>query len=613
MENIIKGKMRRFLAAIVAFTMISTYLLPSLQVLAAPKMMAHLKSGSGNGNGHFGSEKPEAFVLSGENTITNEAINFEMKLGSTKDDTRFRFVTKYVDDTHWSYVAYDGASGWFIEYKNGDKSGYPGLTGLPEINKNDIVNISAVYNESGLVFKVDNKTSGKSGEATINTADFISLKDEQGKIGFGAATFGTEYTDIYFSNVTIGESQYTDYNSWTLYKEGLAGQLWEPSVVVSGGEEVPTEPTEQGEKWFKITGGANNGGGHAYGNATAKGPILLLDNDKKMERSGELSLKLKPSNNWGVFHTYVDDNNWLYIGYDSSSKWYYQYKLNGSEAYPAISGLPQPVEGQELQMSVSLNNETLSVTVNGTTVRVTNQSLISFADKTSGKGRFGVKTNGATSISFADVKYNGTNGMEDKWVFAADRQGQLVEAKYSKLVPLSGTVTTKEGTPITDAVIRIGINSVKSDVNGSYQFSGLEIGEYSMAVTKPGYQPYSQTINLEDKENVLAVVLEENEPIDLTKYDSIVSDTMKVYIGKTFPSVARYQILENGVEVEGKYFIGNETDLKTLAINGVMIEPNVTVEESTGNSRIYGMHVQNDENKINLDMKVKVSVKLINL
>ena len=612
MVNIIKGSKKRFGAAAIAFAVFCTCIFPSLHVLAAPKTMAHIKAGSGNGNGHFGSEKPELFVLSDKKDITDQSISFQMKVGSEKNDTRFRFVTKYVDDNHWGYVAYDGATGWFIEYKNGNKGGYPGITGLPGLNQNDIVNISAVYVENGLKLKVENKTSGNSGEALINTAEFIDLKNQSGKIGFGAAAYGTSYTDIYFSDVTVGSEMLTDYNKWTLYKENLAGQVWEPSVVVTDKED-PEEPSEQGEKWFKLTGGSNNGGGHAYGNPAAAAPVLLLNNSRKMEEAGELSLKLKPSNNWGVFYSYVDDNNWLYIGHDSSSKWYYQYKLNGSESYPKISGLPEPVEGQELQMSVSLNRETLSVTVNGTTVRVTNQALISFAEKTSGKGRFGVKTNGATSISFADMKYNDTNTMEDKWGFAAERQGQKVEEEYSKLVPVSGTVLNKDGNPIPEAVIRIGANSANSDVNGRYQFDGLEIGEHNMAVTKPGYEAYSKVINIEDKNNVIDIILEEKAGLDLTQYDSIASETMKVYIGKTFPVVARYQILKDGGEVKDQYFRGNETKLNTVAINGIKIEPTVTVEEEGKDFRVYSMHVENTENNINLDMKIKVSVEGNNL
>ena len=94
------------LAAAMVVTTVMAYL-PSLEVLAAPimKEMAHLKSGSGNANGHFGSATPEAFILSDNIDVTDEDFSFTLKVGSTKDDTRFRFVNKYVDDNNWSFIA----------------------------------------------------------------------------------------------------------------------------------------------------------------------------------------------------------------------------------------------------------------------------------------------------------------------------------------------------------------------------------------------------------------------------------------------------------------------------------------------------------------------------
>ena len=94
------------LAAAMVVTTVMAYL-PSLEVLAAPimKEMAHLKSGSGNANGHFGSATPEAFILSDNTDVTGEDFSFTLKMGSTKDDTRFRFVNKYVDDSNWSFIA----------------------------------------------------------------------------------------------------------------------------------------------------------------------------------------------------------------------------------------------------------------------------------------------------------------------------------------------------------------------------------------------------------------------------------------------------------------------------------------------------------------------------
>lgn len=84
MVNIIKGSKKRFGAAAIAFAVFCTCIFPSLHVLAAPKTMAHIKAGSGNGNGHFGSEKPELFVLSDKKDITDQSISFQMKVGSEK-------------------------------------------------------------------------------------------------------------------------------------------------------------------------------------------------------------------------------------------------------------------------------------------------------------------------------------------------------------------------------------------------------------------------------------------------------------------------------------------------------------------------------------------------
>ena len=580
--------------------------LPSLEVLAAPKMIAHLKSGSGNGNAHFGNGKSEAFVLSDRQDITDDNISYQIKIGSEKNHTRLRLVTKYVNDDQWGYIGWDKQSKWFIEYKNGS-SGYPQIQGLPDVDQNDVLNVNMQYKEDGLHVTIENKTAGTKGTALINNEAFVDLKNHAGKIGFGGATYGEEYTDLYFSDVKAGTTVWSDYSNWSLYKEA-AGQIFEQAEEK---EEQPSIPSTKGRAWIKLTGGKNNGGGHAYGDKNVSAPVTLLDNDKRTGNPGEISLALKPSDNWGVFYTYLDDRNWLYVGYDSSSQWYYQYKIDGKENYPKISGLPSPKAGEEMNMKLSLDRETLSVTVNDITVRVTNQELIKLAEKTNNKGRFGIKTNGQSSISFADFTYNGENCMEDNWVYAAERDGQKMEKTYSKQLPVKGTVTGLDGQGIEKAVVRFGTTSTTTDENGQYEIPALELGSYNMSVSKPGYQAKSAQVKVEDnKENVFDIQLELKQPLDLSQYDSIESDTMKVYIGKEFPLVARYEMKALGEDV---FFRGNETDLNKVAINGSAIVPTVKVAETTADSRTYDMHVQKDEQNINLDLSVKVSVEGNNL
>lgn len=600
------------LAAVMVITTVMTYL-PSLEVLAAPieKQMAHLKAGSGNANGHFGSDTPEAFIMSDRADVTNDDFSFTLKVGSTQAETRFRFVNKYVDDSNWSFIAYDGASGWLYQYKVGTAEAWPNLSGLPNLNQNDVVKVSGSYGADGLSITVNNTTTGQSGTATANNETFMSLADDVGKIGFGAGAFGTEYTDIYFADVVVGATNYENigYNAWTLYRNGLTGQTWEPSVPVVVGDDGTDdpEPSTEGRKWITVQGGSNNGGGHDYDNPEANAPALLLDNDKTMPVDGTLSLTFRPvtSTNWGIFYMYGDDNNWLYIGYDQSSQWYYQYNLNGSGAYPQLSGLPEPTVGEEMTIEISLSREQLAVTVNGTRTSVSAPNLLTLASNLNGTGRFGVKTNGATKVEFAEMEVNGTYCMDDTWVWCADRTGQVTETYNTPVERVSGRVTNSSDQPIAGATVRFGVNSTVTGADGNYVFDGLEIGGYNVAATAPGYQAYEDRVEVTaNGANEFNIRLTEKTPINLADYDSIESDYMTVYVGEEFPVVARY-VLKDGSET---IFRAQETQLDAIEINGIAITPENVEVSKAGDSQTYEMTLKDAASGIDLSMTVVISV-----
>ncbi len=376
---------------------------------------------------------------------------------------------------------------------------------------------------------------------------------------------------------------------------------------------VPTiaMAAEEGRKWVTLTSGSNNSGGHNYGNSASSGPLFYLDGDRKMVSGGTISLALKPSNNWGVFYSYIDDSNWLYVGYDASSHWYYQYRWNGSESYPGISGLPDPVEGEELSLTISLSNETLAVTVNGTTAYATNQTLKNMAEDLTASngdlGYFGVMTKGSSSvIEFADFAYDGQDCMDDTWRFCAERTGQNVEVTVTAVAPVSGTITNTDGEPVAGATVRVGSNSTETNEQGQYSFEGIQVGEYSFAVTKAGYQSYTATVTVEDIENnVFDAVIEPKAGLDLSSYDVIESEDMVVYVGENFPLVARYEMKSD--ETGSTFFRGNETNLNEIVINGTAIVPEVTGTNNDGASKSYDLHLESGS--INLDMTVVITVE----
>ncbi len=114
--------------------------------------------------------------------------------------------------------------------------------------------IKLSYKDNGLEIDVNGT------KATVTEANFVALKDVQGKVGVGGATFGDAYTDVYFNDVVVGETK-EDLNTWKLYKDNLAGQEWDPAAQYE--ETVPA-----GRKWITIRTGSQNGGGHSYAGAT---------------------------------------------------------------------------------------------------------------------------------------------------------------------------------------------------------------------------------------------------------------------------------------------------------------------------------------------------------
>ena len=558
---------------------------------------ARLVSGAGNGNGHFGSAAPEAFVLTAEK-YTNEPFSFVVKFNSETDATRFRFVTKYIDDSNWSYVAFDGYQGknhWFTEYKDNGNGGWPDVSGLPVLNKGDEIKFSGKYEGSDLKLTVENLTTNEKGTATIGHAGVKA--DQAGQLGFGAAQWGKVSTDISVRDFAVGEKVFDKaaYQAMVPYKDLIGSWTIE--------EVKPADPNE-GKLWYRITTGSKNSNSHNYGDSTKNAPALALDQSRNMTVGKTVSMTIKPSDNFAMFYTYLDDSNWLYVGYDKSSKWYYQYKINGQENWPGIPGLPDPVPGEELTMSVALDRETLVVNVNGKEVKVPNSSLLPFSEQENLKnnGRFGVKTLG--TLEFTDVMLGQTDCMADTWGFAADREGQALTQFRSVVRPLTGFVRNNAGEPIANASVSVGGKSATTDETGAYIVNGLELGTYSVAVSAAGFAPYKgEVVITEAAEHELNVVLEPKGELDLTQFDSITDGAgLTVYIGKTFPVVARY-VLE-----DGSFFRGNEDAaiVDSIKINNVMVAPQVTVLSTGDSFRDYRLTVKAPDVSLDLYMDVRI-------
>lgn len=598
MSKRVKSRWGVLAALAVAFVAVLAVVIGAVRpALAAGETMGHLVSGANNGNGHFGDAKPEAFVLSGD-TVGEGTVGADFVINSDPTTSRVRFVAKYVNDENWAFVGYDVGNNWFFQYSADGEGGWPSLSGLPTLSAGQEAKISVSVEGSVVTVVVNGET------ATVDNVALAGVLTQEGKVGFGGATYSTQYTDIAFTNVVMGDQTVTDFSDWAVYKD-VEGQTWDPAYT----PEVP-----EGRKWIQITGGSHNGGGHAYGNANTSAPLVLVDNSRKANNGETLSLTLVPESdtiNFGIFYTYVDDSNWMYVGYDPSSKWYCQYNHNGSGSYPAFGGdLPTPEKGVPMEISISVNNEKVSLTVNGVTQSMSNQAAGSCTASLSGKGVYGIKANGTSSVRFADAAVNGTSIMEEDWALLVTRGGETVNSWYVNLADVSGTVTDENGSPLEGATVRIGTANTKTNAEGNWTIADVEVGEQEIVASMPGYIAQTKAYTVkgasEGTNDDANFQLEPKPALDLDQYETIASDEMTAYVSADFPQVARYAMA--GEDATEKFVRGQESDVTTLTVNGVEVTPEVTSQISD-DTATYTMAIKDADASLDFTMTVEVKVE----
>ena len=569
-------------------------------VAKAGTTVGHLKSGSGNGNNHFGGQMPEAFVLSNEQ-VGDKPVGVDMILQSDAKTSRARFVLKYVNDNTWAYLGYGANDGWFIEFKDGNTSAYPKVEKLPNVGANERAHIQVSHEGNTISVTVNGVTS------KITNEHIAKIMKQQGKVGMGAATFGSEITDLLFTNVRMGDKNVTDFSKWTTYRDNVEGQTW-----------VAAENYDPGRKWIEIAGGSHNGSGHSYGNASASAPALLLDNTRTTKQDVSVDLSFTPTTNdvnLGFFLSYVDDNNFCYVGYDKSSKWYLQWKDNGQEQYPQFGGqLATPTKGQEMHIKVTVDREKVTLTVNNASQSISAQAAADFLKKQDGKGKFGIKVNGQSALKFADVKLGDQNIMEDQWGWAAQRDGQKMTVSYVNLANITGSVKAKDGSkPLEGATVRVGNKVAKTDASGNFSFTDVEVGKKTLSALAPGYQPKSIELDVQNKanqdKNVANFVLEPKVEADLSDCKKIESDQMSVLVSPTFPQPMRYEL--KGGAANGKIFRGEETRVSAFKLNGKSVTPEVSAPTVKGDTATYVLKVRPTEGgtDVNADFTIELKVE----
>ena len=379
-----------------------------------------------------------------------------------------------------------------------------------------------------------------------------------------------------------------------------------------------------GAQWNYVKAGDGNGNSHSYENADAESApaAVLLNQSAAMPLNGSMRTKLRfvndnPAENakLGIFYTYQDADHWIYVGYDKTSKWYYQYKNGTDENYGSLTfspEIPVPEANKEYTISVSLTNETLQVGITeGTKTNVAQgpfQSLFELAKEINGQGKFGFragKEDVATEFMFRDVFCGEANQDAASWAFLLPALGSVKETREIQTYTVSGTVLKPDRTPMEGATVRLAGQSAVTDAEGKYSISGIENGTYEIAVSAQKYAAASVSITVKDGAlTVDPIQLSEQQAAD---YDTFIeSPQMKAAIDKTFPRVMQYEMKTGAAQ--GKKFIGQEEEIRVFEINKKEISPTLKNFVLNADSAVYTLGLADAESQINMDMEVTIRV-----
>ena len=330
--------------------MISTDGVFEKRTIGGEKWM-HMESGANDGNNHnLSAETGAEFALIAAGTETTGKVETSLKLNvpGTWSNNRFGVYPKYVDDNNWLYVGFDAGNGWYYEYKVDGKNYWPKIEGLSAPVNDMNTDVTVTLDGSKLTVKVGEES------ITVDKADIAPLTEKTGSLVLRAASYGTTVTSVNFKDVIFNGATVED-TAWSTIKE-RDGQIFK-EITVGGEEVLHLEATD------KNSNNLDNGK-----------PALIQDMTVGTFKDGSVEFTVVPdpeSENknpaFGMAFRYSDNANWAYVGYDSYSRWYWEYDCAGDKesswtrdigSTVGVSSIPE--EGMKVKVGFEGSDVTVS-------------------------------------------------------------------------------------------------------------------------------------------------------------------------------------------------------------------------------------------------------------
>ena len=309
------------------------------------------------------------------------------------------------------------------------------------------------------------------------------------------------------------------------------------------------ELTEDG--WRHLKAGTSNG--NAAGNAEQYPAMFVHPSEFDFTQPGFFEFELKPLTSktdmrFGVYLDYKDPGNGMFLGYDSSSNWFWQKYSNGDGGYGS-AGASAPEQDSTLSVRIEWTADGLfSLVIDGT--KVLNNLDSELEHSANGKIALKLSTysSKASEAKLRNIHYTGQQS--------------------SNTYLVSGSITDAAGKGIAGASVTMGGVTATSNASGAYVFRAPGGRTYDVSVTAAGYNAATSKVTVGTADMEVPAIKLEKVASALTK--TLSTESMDVKVGAKFPYIERY--IMKGGSLDKKEFYGQLKEINTIKINGKPIE-----------------------------------------
>ncbi|OTA26042.1 serine protease [Alloscardovia macacae] len=287
-------------------------------------------------------------------------------------------------------------------------------------------------------------------------------------------------------------------------------------------------------------------------------------------------------NRFGFYLGYKNPGHGLFIGFDKDGWFWQRYGADGQ--WYSDSRVAAPEANVDTQVKITWTGSVATLTVDGQK---------------------------AFDVDYS--AYAGDKALTDKLAMKASGWGSELTQMFVRdpkapipTYAVTGSVVSAQNEPLSGATVSTDGHSATTETDGTFRLEGLESGEYTLNVSKAGYEDETVSVTVSGADaKAGAITLSPQADVQT---ETLSTPDMDVAVKTNFPSVYQYTMKK----LDGRVLYGQTKDVRTVNINGTdvqLADGDVKFTKVSETKATYELTVQNAAKHVDAVVTVDLGVE----